>query len=69
MTTFLSPQFFAAKLSWTFVSLAVVFPLTYEINQAFIRREHALDLFAQRNSPSRPRTILANDAPYVTTAL
>lgn len=41
-------QFFAAKLSWTFVSLAVVFPLTYEINQAFIRREHALDLFAQR---------------------
>ena len=43
-------QYFAAKLSWTFVSLAVVFPLTYEINQAFIRREHALDLFAQFKS-------------------
>lgn len=39
-------QYFAAKLSWTFVSIAVVFPLTYEINQAFKRREEALGLLA-----------------------
>jgi len=37
----------AAKMSWVFVSVAVVFPLTYEINSAFKRREEALNAFAQ----------------------
>lgn len=40
-------QYFAAKLSWTFAALAVVFPLTHEIKQAFVRREQALDTFAK----------------------
>lgn len=40
-------QYFAAKLSWTFAALAVVFPLTHEIKQAFNRRETALASFAE----------------------
>lgn len=33
---------FAGNLSWTFISFAVVFPLTYSIGEAFKRREEAL---------------------------
>jgi len=43
-------QYFAAKLSWTFAALAVVFPLTHEIKQAFNRREMALRAFAEVKS-------------------
>jgi len=33
---------FAGNLSWTFISFAVVFPLTYSYGEAFKRREQAL---------------------------
>jgi hypothetical protein len=36
----------AANLNWTFVSFALVFPLTFSLNEAFRRRELALQLLA-----------------------
>ncbi|EQC38505.1 hypothetical protein SDRG_04212 [Saprolegnia diclina VS20] len=38
---------FAANLSWTIVSFAVVSPMIMQIRQAFTRRELALDLLAE----------------------
>lgn len=39
-----------ANLNWTFFSFAVVFPLTFSLNEAFRRRELALSLMAQMKS-------------------
>jgi hypothetical protein len=36
----------AANINWTFFSFAVVFPLTFALNEAFKRRELALSNLA-----------------------
>ena len=37
----------SANINWTFFSFAVVFPLTFSLNEAFKRRELALNMMAQ----------------------
>jgi hypothetical protein len=44
----------AANLSWSFFSLAVVFPITYRIQRAYARRDQALAMLADVKSLVRP---------------
>ena len=39
-----------SNLSWTFVAIVIVFPLTYEVNMSFRRREEGLRILASINS-------------------
>ena len=40
----------ASNLSWSFFSLAVVFPITYRIQRAYARRDQALTTLADVKS-------------------
>ena len=42
----------SANINWTFFSFAVVFPLTFSLNEAFKRRELALAQLAQMKARS-----------------
>ena len=44
--------FFNLRINWTFFSFAVVFPLTFSLNEAFKRRELALAQLAQMKARS-----------------
>ena len=48
----------SANINWTFFSFAVVFPLTFSLNEAFKRRELALTQLAQMKA-RRPRRVRA----------
>jgi hypothetical protein len=43
----------SANINWTFFSFAVVFPLTFSLNEAFRRREVALMTMAQMKARAR----------------
>jgi hypothetical protein len=45
----------AANINWTFFSFAVVLPLTFLLNEAFRRRELALNTLAQMKARARER--------------